>query len=176
MKEQIQVWKMPLVSGIAFGVLYGIPFGYFFGLLPPRGEGDLLIIALLALATGGAFGLAVGLFANSKTIARQTMIHLPDWEVIEYEGAANHFLNAEARGGRLYLTDKQLIFQPHKFNLQSGAISVPRSDIASVSRCMSLGMIPNGILLTRLDGTKERFVVSKREEWIRRIAGAEAPV
>lgn len=169
MQQPPQVWKHAIYSGIAFGVLFALVFGFVQGWLPPRSSTDVWVTVLTAVITGALFGTAMGMFAGSKTVAQQTAIDLPEGEIVEYEGGANHFLNAEARGGRLYLTNWRLIFQPHRINLQGASVSIPRSDVAGISKFLTLGLIPNGMQVARRGGTPERFVVMNRAEWMRRI-------
>lgn len=164
-----------VLAGAAFGVPFAPAFWYVMTWLPPRFGADYLSVGLIALASGGLFGLLLALFLGSKTVARQTALDLPAGETLEQQGWANHFMRIEARGGRLYLTNRNLIFQPHKFNLQSTGVVIPRAEIANASKCMTLWVLPNGLMITRRDGTKERFVVSDRKDWIRRIAqGADS--
>jgi len=105
-------------------------------------------------------------------VAEQTAINLPQGETLEQQGWANHFRNYEGRGGRLYLTNRSLVFQPHRFNVQNAGVAIPRSEIAGAAKSMTLGVIPNGLTVTRRDGTTERFVVSDRNEWVRRLTPA----
>src|SRR5262249_17969164 len=121
-----------------------------------------------------ALAIALGLFAGSRMVAVQTAIDLPPGEVIEHAGPANHILHFEARGGRLYLTNRHMIFQPHRFNLQQPAVRIPPSEIAGAWSCMSLGVVPNGLLVSLKDGPSHRFVVSDRAEWVRMVGGGRA--
>lgn len=93
MAEQATVWKMAALSGVAFGVLFAAGFGLLEGWLPPRDGFHVLAICAAALVAGTAFGAAMGLFAGSKVVARQTSIDLPQGEVVEHGGPANHFHN-----------------------------------------------------------------------------------
>jgi GRAM domain-containing protein len=170
MSERSQNWRSAALAGLAFGPLFALAFGFFEGWLPPRSGADVVTLITTALVTGAAFAIAIGLFGGSKMVAHQTAIELPAGEVVQLESPANHFLHVEARGGRLYLTNRHLIFQPHKFNLQAAAISIPREDIAGVAKVMTLGVIPNGLRVMRRDGTAERFVLSNRNAWVRAIS------
>lgn len=172
MAERADSWKMAALGGAVFGALFGGAFGLAQGWLPPRDGSALLALVAVALVAGTAFGVAIGLFAGSKAVARQTSIDLPPGEIVEHSGPANHFRNFESRGGRLYLTNRNLIFKPHKFNLQGASISIPRSEIAGVSKCSTLGVIPNGLLVSQRGGDAQRFVVSDRSAWLRAISGS----
>ncbi|MGD0641824.1 MAG: GRAM domain-containing protein [Roseiarcus sp.] len=112
----------------------------------------------------------MGLLARSKVVAEQISIDLPPGEAVEHSGPANHFHNFESLGGRLYLTNRNLIFKPHKFDLQDASISNPRCEIATVSKCRTLGLMPNGLLVSQRSGDVLRFVVTDRSAWLRAIS------
>jgi GRAM domain len=157
------------LAGVAFAVLFAPMLWGITMWLTPSSPMGYPMVAVVALLSGTLFAVLIGLFANSKMVAEQTSIELPVGESLMQQGLATHFRGIEGRGGRLYLTDRNLIFQPHKFNIQSGRVVIPRADIAKVSTAMTLGVIPNGIRVTRRDGTTERFVVSDRKEWVRKF-------
>jgi hypothetical protein len=175
MAEKSTNWRNALYAGIGFGILFGLFFGFVMGWLPPHDGADMVSLLATMVVPGAAFAVLVGLFTNSKTIARQTALELPPGEVVEYASGANHFLKMESRGGRLHLTNKRLIFKPHSFNMQGGTMEIARSNIAGATKTQTLGIVPNGLLVTKKDGSAERFVVNGRAEWFRRLsAGADA--
>lgn len=157
-------------TGAIFATIAAVLGGFFARLIPGEICAATLAVLAIVIIAAGAFRLAIELFANSGFIAKQTAISLEDGESVAYQGVANHFLNGEGRGGRLYLTNRRLVFQPHKFNFQREAISIPRADIASVSACLTFGLIPNGMKVLCRDGTSEQFVVSHRSQWLQKIA------
>ena len=161
-----------VIAGAAFAALFTPMLWYIGTWLAPSGAVNLPMVAATALISASLFAVLIGLFANSKMVAQQTSIDLPAGETLLQQGLANHFRGIEGRGGRLYLTDRNLIFQPHKFNIQGGGVVIPRADIANVSTAMTLGVIPNGLKVTRRDGSTERFVVSDRAEWMRKFGQA----
>lgn len=171
MSERAQTWKSAVYAGLMFGLISTPIAGFFSGMFPPHSGGDAVALLAQGLIAAVGFGLIMGLFVRSKTVARQTAIELPDGEAVEFEGNANHFLNGEGRGGRLYLTNRNLIFQPHRFNLQSTRVVIPRADIAGAAKCRTWGIFPNGLLVTHRDHGMDRFVIAgDRQEWVRRMA------
>ena len=178
MSERAETWKRAAYAGVAGGILFAAIAGSLTAVIQHVAHRpDVLpfggLIATSA-ASGAIFGVLIGLFfglfMNSRMVARQTSIELPAGEVVEYQGGANHFLNYEARGGRLYLTNHNLIFKPHSLNLQNAPVVIARSDITGTEKCMTLGVVPNGLLVEQRGGTKSRFVVPHRGEWMRRLA------
>lgn len=162
-----------LRSGAAFGVLFAIPFTLLF--LMPLGWkiGGLAFIAITILA-GVPFGLMMAAFACSKRVQRDTQPALEEDEKVVKEGPANHFMGIESVGGRLFLTDRRLLFKSHHSNFQVHEMSVPLGDVAVAKAVMTLKIVPNGIKVTRTDGSAERFVVEGRREWERLINEAVA--
>jgi GRAM domain len=158
-----------VLAGALFGVLFAPTFWFMMSWLPASIGINIAAIAFTAILSGGLFALLLALFMGSKRVAQQTAIELPEGETLEQQGWANHFRNFEGRGGRLYLTNRSLVFQPHHFNVQNAGVVIPRSEIAGAAKSMTLGVIPNGLTVTRRDCTAERFVVSERDEWVRRL-------
>ena len=90
------------------------------------------------------------------------------------ESRANLQRGVESVGGHLYLTDRRLIFESHKFNVQSGATEIPLSDVADMRKVWTkfLGAIPlapNSIALKTTGGQEHRIVCSKRDDWIEAV-------
>lgn len=115
------------------------------------------------------FGGILYFFANSKMVSQQTkMAEQTDSEVI-YAGGANHFIHAEAVGGKLYLLKDRFEFVSHKFNIQNHATTIHFEDIDHVETYNSLGIIPNGIKIVRKNNSAEKFVVMGRSTWMEHI-------
>jgi len=165
--EKIRL-KVVLSAGVPFGVLMGLY------LLWRLGTDD----AVRALWLGGASGLLFGLILD-RFIARQGTPLIDDGPQAMHEGervllvgAANHFLRAEARGGRLMLTERRLIFTSHGKNFQNQGLEVPVAEIVSCRPRRTLGIIPNGLEVVRSGGKVERFVVWNHDTWAQRIREA----
>ena len=135
-------------------VLATLVFGIFFGLA----RSDVF----QGLAGGLLFGLAMGLFL----IKKKASISVQGDFV--FTGAANYFVDREAVGGQLYLTDKDLIFKSHAFNIQEQNLTIPRSTITNVEKYNSLLIIPNGLKVTT-DKKVYKFVVNGRRTWIDKL-------
>jgi hypothetical protein len=99
---------------------------------------------------------------------------LEQGETVVKEGAANHFKGAEAVGGKLYLTNRRLIFESHAFNVQTHTTVWPLTDIAAAKPRNTLGIVPNGMSVTLKNGGEERFVVNGRGDWMKALAGGQS--
>lgn len=93
-------------------------------------------------------------------------------ETIVKKGRANLQRGAETVGGRLFLTDRRLIFEAHKMNVQRQQEEVARDQITSVTKAWMrfLGIVPlapNTLAVATADKRELRLVLSGREEWRR---------
>jgi hypothetical protein len=87
-------------------------------------------------------------------------------EIILKEQLANHIKNHESVGGKLFLTNKRLIFKSHKINIQRHIFELDLNKINSCHRYKTIGIIPNGLKITTNNNLTEKFVVNKPNEWI----------
>lgn len=125
------------------------------------------IVAVFCGATAGfLYAWTVGKFANSKWVDKQTMITAEPGENILFDTPANHFKGIEGVGGKLYLTNKRVVFKSHKINFQKHQLSINLSDIIKVDRYRPLGIANNGILIKTSGNKTEKFVVEQRDAWM----------
>ena len=71
-------------------------------------------------------------------------IGLAAGETLLREGAANLQRGVETVGGRLFLTDRRLLFRSHGFNVQDGDTEIPLARIRGARPCWTrlLGVLP----------------------------------
>ena len=80
------------------------------------------------------------------------------------EKLANHYRNRFLTdGGKLILTKKELLFNPHKINLPRGKIHINICDIKSITK-RSRFLISKQVLITKKNGESECFVMWNRDE------------
>ena len=166
MTDRAQAWRNALFAGAFFGLAFGFLNSYLNGWLPPATTGDAVAIVTQIIVAGGLFALLMGLFASSRIVPSAADVPLAPGDDLVRSGLANHFLNLEGRGGRLALTNTELVFVPHAVNMQLGEVHIPRSEIASVAAVRTWGIIPNGLAVTLKSGKVERFVVNDRTGWV----------
>lgn len=125
-----------------------------------------IVSGLIAgVISGFVFGLFIGLFQSSKFVDITTKIDIEPDENISFQTPANHFKGMGGIGGKLYLTNKRLVFKSHKANFQNHELSINLPDITSVERYRSLSLINNGLRIKLKDNGVEKFVVEKAAEW-----------
>ena len=157
--------KNSILVGLAFGLLLGLFFAVRF---------DTHYALIAGPISGLAFGAALYFFVTSKTVKKQTQIENLEGKPIVRSGGANHFINSEAVGGKLYLLKDKLQFQSHGFNIQNHGQIIDLEQIKEVSFYNTLGLIPNGLAITTLDGQTEKFIVGGRRLWKKGIEKLKA--
>jgi len=89
-------------------------------------------------------------------------IDLIENEKIEFAKGANHFKGIEGVGGKLFVTDKRIVFKSHSINIQNHELIIEYPDIQGVEFFNTLGVFPNGLKIIMVSGKQEKFVVWKR--------------
>jgi hypothetical protein len=100
-------------------------------------------------------------------------------ESVLKSGRANLRRGAETVGGRLFLTDRRLIFEAHIFNAQRGGDQIQLSQIEEMEPSWTrlFGVIPvaPGAVCVRMDGgSQHHLVVRGRRNWIQAVQDAQA--
>ncbi len=157
-------------AGLYFGIVMSIFFiGFDFIQSDQTSNKEIIRIIISGLVAGAVagflFGWSIGWFANSKAVANSTKIELDTDETVAFETGANHFKGMEGVGGKLYLTNKRLVFKSHKFNIQKHTLSINLDEIINVERIKTAGIINNGLRVTHQD-KQEKFVVEKAGGWV----------
>lgn len=80
---------------------------------------------------------------------------------------SSHLKNFEAVGGKLFLTNKRLIFISHKFNLQNHKLYILLKDIEEVGTYKVFWIFDKGLAIKTIVGKREKFMVKQQEEWIK---------
>ena len=165
-------------SKIKAGLYFGIISAFSFLLQDLLTRDDLttknIIIIIVSSLIGGAlggllFGWLTGLFLNSNFLKKGTSIVTDKNEKIVFETGANHFKGVEGVGGKLYLTNKRLIFKSHNFNIQKHELSISLSNVDKVRRYSTFGIVNNGLSVTTSDNVIEKFAVQEPEEWMNQL-------
>src|SRR5665213_755736 len=162
------------------GIIFGTVMALFFFLQTlftsdNPGAKNILISLIVAIFCGTLAGFlyawTVGKFGRSGWIDKQTRITTEPGESILFDTPANHFKGIEAVGGKLYLTNKRLVFKSHKINFQKHQLLINLSDIQKVDKYKPFGITNNGLLIETADNKIEKFVVEKREGWVDQLSG-----
>jgi hypothetical protein len=86
-------------------------------------------------------------------------------EKLILESVASHYMGKEAVGGKLALTDKRLIFQSHKLNVQNHKSEFPVSDIKLAQ--MEPNKLTDKIFKLELKNNQvHKFLVDSPSQWV----------
>ena len=87
-------------------------------------------LAISVLCGGGVAAIVVGpAFIAVRAFTHSPEVPLESGEELLIEVLANHFLAGEARGGKLRVTSRRLVFRPHRFNVQLSPWAVKLENI-----------------------------------------------
>lgn len=134
--QNIFSMEMSFINSIIFGIMGGVGSGFLFGLF-------------------------TGFYKTSKSYIRKTQIEIEENENIIFQTNANRPFES----GKLYLTDRRLVFKPS----ESKELSIDLNNIVKVNRHNTLGIISNGISVTENGNKIHKFAVEEPENWIKKI-------
>ena len=69
----------------------------------------------------------------------------------------------------MIVTNERLLFEAHGMNLQSEPLEIPLREISDIVPSMTLGVVPNGVIVHCRSGNQYRFVVWGRKRIIELI-------
>lgn len=134
-------------------------------------------LVLMTPLIGFGFAVLTGLpgFMVQRAVTEAApRLELEPGEDTLLERRANHFLGDEARGGRLFVTTRRLVFVPHRFNVQlaMAEIALDRVEAARWARIVgAYGAQLSSIVEVATAGGPQTFVVD-RAEGIARLVDA----
>lgn len=91
-------------------------------------------------------------------------------EQLVKQGDANLQRGIETVGGRLFLTNRRLIFKSHRLNVQTGATEIALANVAATEVCWTkllnlIPVAPNSLRVTTTAGDEHRYVLFGRAQW-----------
>lgn len=95
-------------------------------------------------------------------------------EILIKDGAANLQRGIETVGGRLYLTNERLVFEPHGFNVQTDVVAIALVGVTGARKCWTkllnlIPLVPNSVAVATAEGREHRFVTWGGQAWIAAI-------
>ncbi len=162
-------WKYRIILILMAGAIFTATLyvlAHLIGEEKPDLRQTLLEGVIFTLLYGvGFFLLADYLPRNKNLIALKLQVG----EKVEHEGAANLRRGIEWVGGKLFLTDRRLVFLSHNFNIQKGQTSLGREDIGGILRKKALFFFKNRIHILTTAGKKYDLILADRETWIQKL-------
>ncbi|WP_439482634.1 hypothetical protein [Cyclobacterium plantarum] len=168
-------WKYRLVLAFQMGVLYTLAIWAMDYFSEAQEMDSLQSLLFRGLFFGITFSLVFPYLFNGlagKVFAKMgTNIHpvLEVMEKIEKEAPATLFKRLEGVGGKLFLTNKRVIFKSHQLNIQRGQTDIDFTSIIGIEKRM-VNKWGNARLVIRTKAGKEyQLVVYEPELWKKEI-------
>jgi len=80
-------------------------------------------------------------------------------EIKVFEAGTTHIRKWEGVGGKLFLTNRKLVFKPHKLNVQKN------QEVYELSKLSKTDISPDKRLSFEHEGKLEKFIVDEPEKW-----------
>ena len=98
-------------------------------------------------------------------------MELNENETIIRKSRATHWKHFEGVGGKLFLTNRRLIFKSHRLNFQPHEEAIQLEDIISIEAKYS-DFVSAKMLISLRNGAIERYYVPHRKTWVKDIEKA----
>lgn len=146
---------------------------------------ELATMVLIGIVCG--LGLALLIALVVFTVYRSFFTAPPAIALAPYEDVlasmpANSYRDGEARGGTLFVTQRRLIFVPHRFNFQLESTFIPWDDIRGCLPIPASPLTQTTLTIELRNGSEQRLVVYNRQalmgyiERMRRLVESERAV
>lgn len=169
LQQKIAIAVFAIIGSIIFGILLILLTGSF-------SFSNLKAVLLPTLIFGLFMGVVFPFILKKMTPLLEKKVKTPklfENENIISEGKANLFRNWWiATGGKIFLTNKRLIFNAHKYNFQKGETSIELQDISSIQERKTANLVDNGLRIETTDNSRYDFVVNHRSQWIERLSNS----
>ncbi len=166
-------WKHKIIFGVAMSILHALLL-----LGVDKMAGDIpdyksIIIQGVVMGVFYVFFFPYIMRRTARKLSKKVDLAVENIivspEEILYDGGANQVKGKEGVGGKLFITNKRILFVSHKFNIQSGTTSIDPADVTSVDKTKLAKIFNSGILLTLKDNTTYKFSVNNQEEWFTKL-------
>ena len=159
------------VLTVSLMVLFFVGFGI--GVYLTIKENWVLAL-VVGLFSAVVFSISSYLKLFSKIDNESTSFQKIDKNSIIYSGLASHYKDGISVGGKLYLSNNQLVFQSNFFSfIKRHESIIDLSEIVAVNFDDSLSLLRNGLSIAT-SKRNEKFIVYKREFWAEQIAKCKA--
>lgn len=154
-------------------ILAGLVFGLGIGLYLTIKENWVLAL-VVGLFSAVVFSIGSYMKLFSKMDNESSSFQKIDKNSIIYSGLANHYKDGISVGGKLYLSNNQLIFRSNIFSfIKRHESIIVLSEIVAVNFDDSFAPLRNGLSIVT-SKRSEKFIVYKREFWAEQIAKCKA--
>jgi GRAM domain len=160
--------KKTMAIALAFGLPWSMLMIIFYSIIDFGLTPELITSTLIGgLVSGLLFALMIQYFA--KWSFKKIKVDIGEDEHVIKETGANHFKGREGVGGKLVLTNKQLIFKSHSFNIQNHQENFGLIKIKSVEATKTLGILKNRLTVQLITHETHKFIADNPGEWVEAI-------
>ncbi|TDH26944.1 hypothetical protein EXU57_09065 [Segetibacter sp. 3557_3] len=157
-----------------YGLLQGVLFVIIITLIGHSINGNSF---LKALVTGVVGGILVGVlnsilfyrFAVAKYVLDAVSITTERDEEIQFQPPANYTNEKEPVSGKLFLTNKRVMFKTHKQEPHIREFSIALGELDRCDMFRTFGFIENGLTMHTASNETYSFVVEKGRQWLVRL-------
>ena len=165
-------WKYIAILAFFAGLIFVLVL-YFLDSLTGVQTKPLYELILEGLIFSLVYGLLFYLLTEKlvPALARSVKPKLLEEEKIEIESPASRSKGFEKVGGKLFLTNKRLVFKSHKLNIHREQINIEYDQIAEVVKQKISKVSDNGMRISIIKGKNYDFVVQDRDRWLEKLNG-----
>ena len=151
-------------------VVTGVPFGVWMGIYFALTQSSLEDALWMGLFAGVFFGFSMAAVAwVQENRASSSLLALKDENLLR-EGPASFRGGKSGCAGRLYLTDKRLLFEAYPLRKPAERVSIPIHEIVGLKRKSILGVFPVFLEVTVKNDNPKTFNINDVRGWIEEIA------
>lgn len=129
---------------------------------------------ITALTVGIISGILIGIlnsllfykYAVPKYILEAVSVDLDADEEMNFQTPANFTSGQEPVSGKLFLTNKRLIFRNHKHDKNVLQFSIDLTDIDKVDTFKTLKLFENGLSIHTASKETYKFIVDRVKQWL----------
>ena len=108
-------------------------------------------------------------YAVPKYILNAVSVDIDLNEEIKFQTPANYTSGNEPVSGKLFLTNKRIIFRNYKNDKNVLQFSIDLEDIISVDKFKTLRIFENGLSIQTSSNEKHKFIVDRMKEWLAQL-------
>lgn len=164
-----QKWKYIAILALFAGVVFTV-FLYILDSLTGIKSRPLYDLIIEGIIFAIIYGILFYLLTEAliPALTKSIKPRLLENEKVENDEPVNLLKGFEKIGGKLFLTNKRLIFKSHKLNIHRKQISFEFTQISEVIERKSKAF-DNGIRITTVDNKNHDFVVQDSDQWLKKL-------
>jgi len=156
---------------VKYGLVQGVTFIFIMTAISYWISGNNFVMALTVGVAGGILvGLANSLlfykYAVPKYVLDAVSVDIDTDEEILFQTPGNYTSGQEPVSGKLFLTNKRLIFKTHKHDKNVHQFSIDLTDIDRVSTFKTLKFFENGLSVHTVNNVTHKFIVDRIKQWL----------